>query len=790
MQTHRIPLLALGFCALAVVSGCPTNGDASLDRGAAFARLKSVALDAFGLDESMVDVYGPKRMLEQGDAVAPRFENPSASSVARSIDRSTWFFWIDLAPDAAWQHPVVYAFVDAESGDVELVGAYDEPRVNGRDVARTDDKDDPTFLFGRARRAPARLRILPDADDLDAAMDKIGLRSLGEAGTECCSGYAAIIVEMNYEHEGYQANSPAMKEKLLSRGYAVTHVKRSSQDPAAETAAIHGALDAVIASSRAQGAPLCQVVFFYDGHGSNNAPFIYTATDPPGFLSAKDVAIKLADVNACEVSVIVHSCFSGNWLLPGDFGFVPWFRDRAPCKRLAMYTSSNAEEFTYGTKGAASPYMTSLFERMAATPEGRPLNLADSPAFDVPAFSLATATQVYNLFTSVFGGDAKFQTTQSPQIGAFRPDDRCAPCCPTTLCGRLPNGFVDDLEPATEYISESIDPMSDIDLSQYGFPQAPAGLTDLGLGVGSYAPVQGSPAWGGAFGEGLFDLVSIDGSSSVHIFGINNDCDAIGEVVYATDTTVSNPYVLRLPNTGAGSGFKVRQRSQPAEVTIISRLAGDTKARANDISDTRVVVGTSFSASSVGHAFFWRDGQTTALSTGDSGGRCAANAIDRDGSRIVGSEGLTPTAVVWSGDNYATRQTLPPLETGQFAVANDVAGDRIAGAAFVSSAAAYQPVVWVGSNAPTNLNTLGAAAGNASAISPSGIAVGLLRFGTQLRGFVWSAGSGAVLLDDRLEANAGIAVLNALAINRRGQILAVAADTTGAQRYVILTPKD
>lgn len=183
--TSKLACLLAPLPVMLLLGGCPQR-TGLIDRDAAFARLKAVALDPFGVDATMVNVYGPVSMLQPGTQVAPRFEEADPTVIARAIDRPTWFFWIDPYPAARWLHPVIYAFVDAATGEVELVGASYYPLIDGLELDRAADKSDPTLVFGPGPPSdPTGRRQDPaPAEAGSIRLDKLGVRSLGEAGTE------------------------------------------------------------------------------------------------------------------------------------------------------------------------------------------------------------------------------------------------------------------------------------------------------------------------------------------------------------------------------------------------------------------------------------------------------------------------------------------------------------------------------------------------------------------------------------------------------------------------------
>ncbi|TWT45414.1 hypothetical protein RAS1_18390 [Phycisphaerae bacterium RAS1] len=315
------------------------------------------------------------------------------------------------------------------------------------------------------------------------------------------------------------------------------------------------------------------------------------------------------------------------------------------------------------------------------------------------------------------------------------------------------------------------------------FPLTPTDSNENGLVTLNYGPVTGSPRKAAVTPdeEPFFVDLSVFDLLSLSLHAITDTCLAGGELIVSSNAENPQPFVIRLENL----------EPRVADLTLIDLLAGDVEGSIYGIAEDGTAVGVSTDAQGRTRAIFWRDGGTTELPTLDAQRRAVAAAIDRDGIRIVGREGLIPKAVTWSGVNYATRTELPSLTAGQPSYATSTQGDYVAGASFVGSGAtaAYRAVVWMGDDDPISIHPAGADASNANAVSSGGIVVGTARFGTALFGWVWTLEDGTQLISEILDDSAGLAYLNATAVNGSGEITTVAADSTGKQQFVILRPR-
>ncbi len=74
-------------------------------------------------------------MLSAGDVIGP-FAHEERS---RAIAGATWFCWINDNPQAFFQHNTRYVFIDAETGDVEVIVEGWWPELNGDSIFMSDE---------------------------------------------------------------------------------------------------------------------------------------------------------------------------------------------------------------------------------------------------------------------------------------------------------------------------------------------------------------------------------------------------------------------------------------------------------------------------------------------------------------------------------------------------------------------------------------------------------------------------------------------------------------------------
>ncbi len=115
---------------------------------------------------SRVSAYMPSEPLSDGDIVS------SESGARYAIDDDTWFAFIDDSPEAFYAHPTRYVFIDAASGDYEVVSESWPPDINGNSMWTDGTQNwhliEVLSILDSAVPGPASRSTAPRADYGDA----------------------------------------------------------------------------------------------------------------------------------------------------------------------------------------------------------------------------------------------------------------------------------------------------------------------------------------------------------------------------------------------------------------------------------------------------------------------------------------------------------------------------------------------------------------------------------------------------------------------------------------------
>lgn len=229
----------------------------------------------------------------------------------------------------------------------------------------------------------------------------------------------------------------------------------------------------------------------------------------------------------------------------------------------------------------------------------------------------------------------------------------------------------------------------------------------------------------------------------------------------------------------------------------LAPLAGDNASTAAAINAAGAIAGTSMGASGI-HAVVWQPG-AAAAKLADLAGSDSSTALGIDANgNVVGWATVNGVkhAVLWSGgharDLGDSAQAYSVNAAGQIAGISDKLGNTRA-------------VLWTASGAMTDLGTLaGGKHSEAFAINSAGQVVGSSGSSNGLRAVLWTP-SGMVDLNTLIPNNSNLVLMVAVAINDKGQILALGSlqhnlvsDKTahmdmhlhaGATRAFLLTPQ-
>ena len=317
--------------------------------------------------------------------------------------------------------------------------------------------------------------------------------------------------------------------------------------------------------------------------------------------------------------------------------------------------------------------------------------------------------------------------------------------------------------PTCKYKIELLTPS----MAGYDFCLA-SGLSDKGYTVGTCTQEQGEETRAFLYRGGVTTNVGVlSGFNQGRGFGVNNHGDVVGYSGVSFDPTLNDAFLFH-----AGAMENIEQWA--------SFAMGDTVA--SDINDAGQIIGSD----DYDRAVYWQAGQDPIYLAGEIPTR--ANAINASG-QIVGA------AQFGSGRHIVRWDNLVPVDLGAlpggYSEGNDIADNGfIAGTGFTPQGARaffYDP----GTAQLTVIGTLGGANSYGNGVSSAGVVVGYATDpGAGWNGFVWRSGR-LYELDQLVSGNSPTDpwdIQSALAINEKGEILALAYNSTSTG-YLLLHPQ-
>jgi hypothetical protein len=108
---------------------------------------------------NLLMAFGPQHPLTPKDLVEPPAEGwDPRQGMVRTIEKPTWFFWIDDEPDAKFAHPTRYVYIEADRSDPKINDGIIVdfqawwPKINGKHyLSRDFDRffDCPDKVYGQ-----------------------------------------------------------------------------------------------------------------------------------------------------------------------------------------------------------------------------------------------------------------------------------------------------------------------------------------------------------------------------------------------------------------------------------------------------------------------------------------------------------------------------------------------------------------------------------------------------------------------------------------------------------------
>jgi hypothetical protein len=310
---------------LAIDAGCGSSGSSG---GSAADRARASALVAADVQKTAsldsVVILGPQSPLAAGTVITPTLGNDDGDADP-SLDfvpaRSSWFFYVDLAPAARMQHTVRYYLVDVASGALTEADRSSWPAIGG--VVTYHDMDQNL----------ASMDLIQADAGIQAGSAPMALPPLPPPRRMADPTATTHAVLIQGDTDSAMAADIQNIKAIFGNG-GVPPASVVTITPSLDGTIAHPANQAAqaIADACAASKPQDTVFVYVTSHGAVNGPAELVAFDGNGQAQARDDLFfiesggpvvpgrgdmrALGSCNACHIIVIMVSCYAGRLLSP------------------------------------------------------------------------------------------------------------------------------------------------------------------------------------------------------------------------------------------------------------------------------------------------------------------------------------------------------------------------------------------------------------------------------------------------------------------------------------------
>lgn len=310
-----------------------------------------------------------------------------------------WFFFVDPYSDMLMQHPVIYALVDALSGQVTLhEAATSAPLINGFSFYyRNGDRNlvSPDLVSAPTKPAAEGPRVGTTSQGLSVERAPEGPRPSPRGHLLGCSKSTSYAFIVNGGDEVALANSASAFRDMLIKTRGVAPENIVQFDPLHNALTILSDIPKALAALKAKLTPCDTLWLYVVAHGykgsagfnlitdSGNFYKLYQDWEAQAFMAQQ---IDLSDVRACHLYAVFDTCFSGNWIAPLSAQLAPKTGLEA-----VVVTSTDTAHGAHISKTLGLGLPQTVFTRYLLD------GLADASTSDAPApldvgFDLAMST--------------------------------------------------------------------------------------------------------------------------------------------------------------------------------------------------------------------------------------------------------------------------------------------------------------------------------------------------------------------------------------------------------------
>lgn len=299
----------------------------------------------------------------------------NAEETTLAVPSDSWFFFLDQAPGALWNHPTEFVLVDQRTGALSSYTRDSYPKVNGVTLFQTAEEQSasdvriPGFSY-RDSDTDFSALTFPEPTPIDGGQqtEEQAQQELDKCPLVACEGTAkkfALVIDGGRVFGDFGP----LVEYLRNNGYQTRYLSSEIGDPAdPETAQdfptslpnIQAAFDWLAENV----SNCCDEVFIaMEAHGSKNGGLEmnpeqtvrdFSSSDAAatkkigrpdgGMLFSSELKSLLNKIKSCQVKVFIESCYSGSHL---ELGLNRIPEDAQGCLCRTVVVSSNADQVSY-----------------------------------------------------------------------------------------------------------------------------------------------------------------------------------------------------------------------------------------------------------------------------------------------------------------------------------------------------------------------------------------------------------------------------------------------------------
>ncbi len=308
------------------------------------ATLARAAIQSRGVRLETTLGLGPQSALPEGVRVVPGMSEglgePTELSAPITVSKRSWFFYFDPRPDTRFSHPGFYVFVDAVTGESQVLERANFPELNGTEFYASKDANlrHPDLIQTPTEIPSAVLARVAAPSSVNAQVGSQGV--LAQEASPCGDGevYALLIrasTEPDFERD--VQNMERLLRETTNANVTVLRMGEAGPNQSQLDKQPRAVISAAVRSVFSQMSPCDTFVFYVTAHSLRQSPqsssrsaFVssifktmkyknFFGTNKTKTIEKRGVitqwqGLGLEECPSCDIVMILDICFSGDMI--------------------------------------------------------------------------------------------------------------------------------------------------------------------------------------------------------------------------------------------------------------------------------------------------------------------------------------------------------------------------------------------------------------------------------------------------------------------------------------------